>query len=75
MILQVSKVIALLCVCECVLGKGEEWANLGDFCRGFYDCITMEKENRNSWVKFLGQASLMLNKEIAKKRDNRGRQR
>lgn len=49
-----SKVIALLCVCECVLGKGEEWANLGDFVEDFMTASQWRKrieENRNSWVK------------------------
>jgi len=39
---------------------------LGRFCRGFYVCTTLGKENRRE-QKFLGQPSDMLGKEIAKK--------
>lgn len=72
MISKVSKIIALLCLCVCVR-EGWRMGKLGRFCRGFSDCITMGEENRNSWVKFLGQVDPMLDKEIAKKKDNRGR--
>lgn len=64
----------------CVLGKGEEWANLGDFVEDLMTTSQWGKrieENRNSWVKFLGQASPILDKEIAKKKErieeNRGK--
>lgn len=66
----------------CVLGKGEEWANLGDFVEDLMTTSQWRKrieENRNSWVKFLGKASSMLDKEIGKKKkeerieENRGK--
>lgn len=64
----------LFCVCVCVLGKGEEWANLGDFVEDLMTTSQWRKrieENRNSWVKFLGKASSMLDKEIGKKKKKR----
>lgn len=54
----------------CVLRKGEERANLGDYVEDLMTVAQWGKrieENRNSWVKFLGQASPMLEEEMAKK--------
>jgi len=46
--------------------EGRRTGKLGRFCRGFYVCTTLGKENRRE-QKFLGQPSDMLGKEIAKK--------